>query len=442
MDVFENDAEFVVKNATPFDIYFAVNFQYTKDLHQTMGWYSLKSGESTTLNKTFYGVHPQISIYGKTANSNQKLVKLAYNLNLSHEGILHFQGIDGNPSIFKPIVEGEIFDLTTIQNDYQSEKNSIPVQFSTVYSAKMDDVFEFSETSFEFTDNSFPEIYLDEDKLKWLDKAKAVNRSLIRQVKYDESIYSKQDMPYDLGLNLNDENGIYDLGVTISNVIISKNIIGQDNPFKIGDKLLTFAGEEVFTDKDLTILLNEHATSIDGGIGVPIPFTVLRNGQLLKGNTLYFFNPEYNWPSDDWWLSILVGIADALTLGFDYNAYKSLTQSDPKKAWNYLQYKSRVRQLNSEYFLVGNLGGAILSPGRLLLQKPAKRALSRIGIKGGLGSIASTVGLEVAEGIIWTYAGSSSLLTKKELSEMLKDEIKFTAGMGFAIGSFNRVIKY
>lgn len=442
MDIFENDAEFVIKNITPFDIYFSVNFQYTKDKHETIGWYHLESGETKTFNRTFYGVHPQVSIYAESANNSSELVRLAYKLNYNEAGKVYYQGIEGQDSIFKPIVEGDTFNLQTILDDYNTDKNSVPVLFSTVFSPKKIDKYEFSETNFEIVDNSFPEIYVDKDKSKWTSKARAINSSLKRQVKYNKSIRGIGDIPYILGLNTYDENGIFDLGVTVSNVIFEKNIIGQDFPFKSGDRILSFAGQEVFTNKDLTILLYDHATSLDGGIGVPIPFTILRSGQLLKGNTLYFFNPNYNgWPSSDWWKSILVGVVDALSLGFDYDLYESFTKSEPWKAWQYLQLKARLRQLNKGYFLVGNLGGAIFSPGRLLLQKPVKRSLGHMGLRGGIAKLGTTMGLEIAEGVIWTYGGSSPLLTQEEFVKLLEDEIKFTAGFGFAVGSFNRIRK-
>jgi len=442
MDIFENDAKFTIKNITPYDIYFSVNFQYTKDKHETIGWYFLESGETKTFNRTFYGVHPQVSIYAESASKSSELVRLAYDLPSNELGKVYYQGIDGQASIFKPIVEGDKFNLLTILDDYNTEENSVPVLFSTVFSPKKDNEYEFSQTNFEIVDNSFPEIYTDKDKSKWTSKAKAINSSLKRQVKYNKSIRGVEYMPYLLGLNTYDEYGMFDLGVTITNVIFEKNIIGQEFPFSPGDRVLSFAGQEVFTNKDLTILLNDHATSLAGGIGVPIPFTILRNGKLLKGNTLYFFNPKYHgWPSSDWWKSILVGVADALSLGFDYDLYESFTKTEPQKAWQYLQLKARLRQLNKGYFLVGNLGGAIFSPGRLLLQKPVKRSLGRMGLKGGIARMGATMGLEVAEGIIWTYGGSSPLLTQEEFTKMLKEEIKFTAGFGFALGSFNRIRK-
>jgi hypothetical protein len=135
-------------------------------------------------------------------------------------------------------------------------------------------------------------------------------------------------------------------------------------------------------------------------------------------------------------------VADAFSLGFDYDLYRALTKSDPWKAWRYLQLKTRLRQFNKEYFLVGNLGGAIMSPGRLLLEKSVKRFLGRLGLKGGLSSMAVTTGLEVAEGVIWTYGSASPLLTKEEFSKRLKEEINFTAGFGFAVGSLQLIRKY
>ncbi len=438
-----------VRNTAPYAIKFATDYQYTRDSSHTRGWFFLDVGEEKTFIETFKGIQPNFNVYAQSTDRETEFVKSIFGLSWDHPGVRYFQPHKEDEYTLKSIHDTRDFSFLTHRNEeYIRVAETYPVQFKALSSEKVGEgVYESDHT---IVDQSFPSIYMDRETLKgteaskvYAQKAKVLRASFERQIEYDQEIKSfEENVPFILGLNTTDHNGNSSLGITIDRVHYEENILGDEFPFKPGDVITAFNNQPVFGNKELTVLLNRHARSLDGGIGKPIPFTLTRNGNQYTGETLYFFNPYYrHWPKNEGWKAFWYKIADAFFYGFDEDIYRAFLADDPADAWEYVQNQARLNQFYSKSSIAGTVVGAFLSPGKLLLQRGVTRGISKMGMKRGVAGLVTATALEAGEEAIWSIGNRSPVLTDQEFVTKMAENMALGAGLGFAIASWNLVRK-
>lgn len=461
--LFIKKGEFEVVNTTPFTVYFVVNFPITKDSVETEGYWKLEAGESQRFERTFYGVNPRINVYAHTSNSETHLVKEAFGLSSSQVGRIYYQSGSYSKGFYYPIKPIRSFKYTTYYNSNQKpEHDSYHVLFASSSGQYLDDDLhyhhdlknqyvsssvEFHKGQFLIMERRLPYIYENESfndheeaVNTFLGKAKALRSSIQRKVRYDELMaesYQSGHFPYMLGISMNSYFGNNSLGVKVYDKWKFTNLLGGSVPFEEGDVITSFNDTPVFSPQDLYVLLHNHALSLYGGIAKPIDFDVFRDNQMISGQTLYFFNPNFPWIEIPWWKKALWGLADAVTYGFDDDLYQAFTARDPWKGWRYVQDKSRLVQFSDKSYFTGNVAGVFVSPGRFLVQGIVKKQIRKLGMRRGIASMATTVTLEGGEAVIWTFGNKSPIQTQEQFLEEMKQNVFFGVGIGVVAGSFS-----
>ncbi|WP_350289582.1 hypothetical protein [uncultured Croceitalea sp.] len=438
---------FEVVNAAPYSVQIALWFQESRSTSKTNGWYILAPGERRSFERYFNGVIPNFAVYGESRVNEANIIRNAFNLPHSHPGIRYFQPEGSEVVLSAWINEPDSFDLQSVFNELVLKDIGVEVAFNLPVVGRQDLAGKSYSASFLIQDFNFPFVITnassntdskEEILNSYIENAQCLAKSLRRQVEYDRRFSNfRNDSPYLLGLFLKDQDVKYP-GVVVDGLMFNQNILGQPLPFRKEDIIVELNDQLVFSRKDIVVITNNHARDIKKGISIPLKFTLVRDGSIYEGETLYFYNKEYKgWPSNDWFRAFLGGVIDAVTLGFDHKIYKSLS-NEPEKAHAYIENKFRLQQFHKGYFLAGNLGVALFSPAGLALKGPLKNFLKR-GVGKKLGGILATTIVEGVENALWTFGNNHVLYSKNEFSQMLKKNIKFGAGFGMAFASFSLI---
>lgn len=462
LENFIKEASVRVVNTAPYKIKFSVYNRFSRDSCATVGWYYLDVGEKRTITQKFRGIEPQFAIHAQIDEREIGFLKRVVGKDEAY-----FEENALGSQIFKRIVRNNNFSICTamidslsfMEEDYSDEgygfgfvspeKNLLLLldlmrKYETGY--KSDNV-SYDTAEYQIADEeNFANLYNDEDIRGNVDrvhivttKAKVLRSSLDLQLKVKELFPNfVHDYPFFPGFLVEDPNGPFQPGVVITEAL-EKNIAGDPMHFQPGDILTDFAGQKVFSIDDLVVLLYNHGTSIKGGIEVPIPYSLLRNETFYTGSTMYFFNRRYKgWPTDEEFDAVAEGAWDAITLGYNKKIAKLWHGDKSLNAWQYVQDSYRLRQFFPNKYLLGNIGGAVLSAPRLIFQKAFTKSLVKAGLRKGVATTILTTVLEIGEGVVWSIAARSPVKTREALIEDIKQEMKMSVGIGIAIASFTR----
>ncbi|MEE1962005.1 hypothetical protein V1387_04855 [Allomuricauda taeanensis] len=451
---FNGIGTFVVRNAAPYKIAIVINYQFSRDSSHTQGWYHLEAGEETTFTREFRGIRPHLDIYAQSSGDESELIKELNGGSYDAPKRKYFQPSANQAKIFKAIHPTEKIEYKSLAVVEENENyETYPVAFIDNIGAE-EQYPGYYTGDYTIYDLDFPSLadhYDSEEDIiefnkKSSIKAKELNRSL------ENMMFSKKkfknfsyDSPFMLGIQLEDFNGIYGLGVRVSNNFYTTDIFNNESPFKMGDIITSFAGQAVFGIHDLHALLYKHANNVSsGGIGKPIPFTLIRGNQEFSGKTMYRFNANYyGWPDDECFEAFFHGLFDALAIGFDDELVSAWYGSEEEaKAWKYLQTKVRLKQLYPNCSFVGTILGGVGSPGRLIFQGAVKKQLVRVGLSRSMSSIVSASFLEGAENVFWTIGNKPPLISEYDFSQHLKQNAKDGVAFGFAFASFDLIRRF
>lgn len=274
-----------------------------------------------------------------------------------------------------------------------------------------------------------------------------------------------REVPYFLGANTHDKNGLLVPGVILSG-ITPTTLFGDPSPYKHGDVLIAFNDQEVFSEEDLYFNLHIHATSRDGGIRKPYKFKIIRDDMVLEGRTTYLFNPKYWGYSETEKVDAAgYGFLNAATLGlavearcaapnvligvsrvlaFTANTLTKIADLPNKEKaeyaqfhdynecqWNATQYVSRLMQMYQETF-DGAAWLTVITPSlpRLLLQQPIVASGLAIFGNRAVAGVATVIVLEALEMSIWTALDASPNTTIADKIDMIKEAAPIGAGIG------------
>ena len=438
--VLVKSASLTVANNSPTKIMFATYCQPTKDSSVVSEWHVLNAGEHKTFKQRFWRVEPNFAVFAHSADPElvRSLRKLSPNdpATLYYDGdlsddVITFQAVKGN-DFFKPERTGTNIFSTFVASPFVK----VPVNP------------ESQEAAYPIRDKWFKGLYdlqgvssPAEEIAVFSARARLLSSVLQRQMKFEKTWPNTEGkFPYRLGLAIDDYNDRYMPGVLIYEAA-PMTIFGDEMPFRAGDILFSFAGHPVFSISDLHLSLYEHATSFEKGIYVPVQFEVIRNGQRLKGQTLYFFNEAYwGYSTSDRSSAFVYGFGDGVTLGHSvqvstglknagkliYNFFRSKNSAPAKiedfkkEVWEGNQFKARLRQMYAKEFDAGSFLGMFCPGPGWPLRGPLRGTLTRAGASRIIASLAAAATIEMAEGVIWTVADSSPLRTPGQIANDLK----------------------
>ncbi len=459
-------------NLEPYKIYYVLHYPVGEGTERTVGWWSLEPGEKRTVRLEFaIGVAPEVYVHAQSGDRD--VVRWAWNLQDSHNGLVYFEGGDQDVVVFQSIKD-EKMDLQV-----RAGSKTHPLEGMELAGFVLVPLSDAKHPHglHVFSSDQFASIF-DQSGLSaakdplalYAKRAKVLSEAFSRQAKFQRSWPNPgSDFPYYTGLALEDHNGADYPGLLVAAVDAKTTIFGDEIPFREGDVITTFGGTTVFHPAGLHTLLYAHATDREKGIQVPIAVQYVRDKQLYNVNTLFFFN-EGHWKraeddlekahafaagieetvgmSKTGGAAVEVGVKNVGRAIWNFIEW-SAVEGDPwedmepveyrnpiKEHWEIRQTHARLQQMYPDAFDAGTWVGFVTpSAPRLLFTKTLGKSMVKRGLSRTAASIATSVTLEIAEGVIWTVGTSSPLQSRDQILSDIKAVIPFSAAGGLISGS-------
>lgn len=453
----KKDATLRVANHAPYTVKLSYAFGMGEKYVQVNGWFELGPGESKEFTHEYRSKKPQFFVHAQSADPN--MIRWIFDLDKEDEGIMYFDG-DFDASFFHTFSEPFTYEVT----------NYDPYEFMSSPEISEDAMFGFAATSMDEQGNSVHIIYDDtfadflsfgeiQNSTSYLDSikpyAKALSASLYRQFEFD-TLYPNPtyDFMYHFGISLDDQNGFSLPGIAITELNRSITIDGGELPYQEQDMILSINGRTVYSFGDLHMYLRDHAWSLSAGIKKPIQMTLIRNDQVLSVQTSYFFNQGYFGRNEqEERTAVMYGAADTFFYGMAssavsagkavYNTISNVLNDENKKMdyqlekWRYEQKEERLKQFYNDEFSTGGIVAMFTSPAQLF-RKSGTKAIRKMGLSKKNSLFLSTVGIEVAEGVVWSYNTTPVIASEQDKIDKVVGELPLFLGVGVISGALSR----
>ncbi|MFK7832109.1 MAG: hypothetical protein AB8B52_02420 [Winogradskyella sp.] len=453
------EAKLTIINTTPYEVKLAYACEINNEILGVKGWYFLKPGEHLEFNHDYNFMRPEFFVH---AQSNApKLIRWIYDLKDEHEGKMYFDGDD--KALFLKVYE-DGFSYTIKKDEIiENEKNDGSELSGFVVVESNSE----SESTHVIYDNEFSEFInlrgINEIK-QIIDSissfSKVLSNSIQAQFEFNKMFPEPaQDFPFHLGLELEDMNGYNQPGIEIKNVIHKFSIDGGSVPLKKHDLITALNGAPIFSFGDLYYHLWLHGNSLNKGIEFPLEVLVQRNDSILLLKTSYYFNQDYfGVMKNEEQKALLYGAGETFFYGKAAEAigiiktgfikvYNKIIKEHKfneidynKERWLYAQNEMRHKQFYSNQFSIGGISTMFFSPAQIF-SKTGARQLYKTGLSRKSSNVLSTFGIELAEGIVWTYNTTSSISTQEDKLNRLKQDLPIIVGVGILSGSLSRNTK-
>lgn len=255
--------------------------------------------------------------------------------------------------------------------------------------------------------------------------------------------WKDKQFPYTMEIKSTNGDDNTTPGVEIASVS-SETFMGDPNPLRGGDVILSIGGVDVWGWHDVHYYLWHHGTDINRGIEKPFPVTVLRNGYVSTYPMTYAFNP-HAFPKvvADKGKAFMHGLLDSVAFTLDdeilgWAASDSDYEKD-LKTWQLRQVKRMRQQFLPDQFKTGSYIGMLSGP-----LTAATKGVAKFGGKQmaqSSRSMAFHVTADVLQGATYVAMSSSPLRTADMVVEDMKNSIPSSVATGIATRSLSMAFR-
>ncbi|MEH6680338.1 MAG: hypothetical protein V7724_07300 [Sediminicola sp.] len=426
-DLWENyrkEGRFTVVNVTAYKVRYVMKYPSSSFYRsKSEGYFYLGPGERKEFSVQFLGETPSFQVSANTVD--RSLVKFGTDGETTE---IMFQGTTGTTG---PVHSEHSFAYEYRKGELPSGADS-EVHFSQEIVGIYDTISNSFKANYYLLDKAneyllSAEGNSEEDYLNNVQEAcRDLNRSFTKQLAFSESHFER--CRYNLGMEIADKNNKNMPGVWIEKITRPINLLSQQVPFIVGDVILSINGTTIYSPADFAQSIHDHA--VIRSIESPLKVIFQREDGIYSTDAVLFFNHDHSsWANKDERLrAFFIGAANGFFLGFADNISRLSSNMD---------FTNDLYRLNEKYpsfSILGNIGGAVLSPVRLLFLKPVKNAVRGLGVTGGSARLVSNIALENGENFIYNAMGNRHpLTTYDEVKAQMKIDAVFSLGIGFGV---------
>jgi hypothetical protein len=366
--------DLTIFNSNPNEVVAAVRYEQSAGDWKTLGWFKSGPGERKTFTVRFYRITPQFWVYAESNDANL-MNWLPKEATKGESGKAVFSNNDNFVVASVPVDRGA--DIASPGVELEELK------FGHINLAGSTEGLDI------LSDPRFESVILDEPLLPNEEqrqpleiiahRSEALSESLKRQQQFDLLFRNPQHQyPYELEFELSEEDddqiGFMRPGVKISDVE-AQTLHGDAIQIKEGDVLLAVNKTPVFAPADAYMALHQHASDFaNGGIAVPLNYTVRRGAEILEIPSYYRFNRSYPW--DDTAVSAFFNsLMNVGLLGFWGEAKALFSDDYTRSKWETIQALARLTQFFPRASFAGALAGLVV-PSPLTIVKLGKMWVS------------------------------------------------------------------
>lgn len=409
-------------------------------------WFYLNPGESKVIYGKYRLRQKSFFIHSQTVDTAR--VRYVY----GDTDILFFEGLE-NTTFFNPDSPGvQKPNDTLVYSDYdlygyerlENKSEEFP---HLIYDGIFSDFL------------TFPEEENERSKMDYVSKAIHLSNSLQLQLDFDKRFPEpSKSFPFHLGVSLMENSSNIVPGVVVEEKLSERFPDNGLVPLEVGDIIVGFNDNIVFSNLDLFSYLYLHGYSLDKGIEKGFGLTVLRNNEPLILESSYFFNPFYfGEPDSNKMEAIYEGIKDTIFYGkspevttfieTSYNAIKDWiatgdfefdTEYFRVNRWKRAQKRYRLKQFNQKQFTFGNIASMFFSPAQVFTKSVGK-GIAKTGISLGASKNIASIAIEIGEESLWLYNTEPVVSSGQTFTEKLKQDIPIVLSVGVITGSINRL---